>query len=373
MNCENYLNKLQTIYYFSYYLIDYNSTVDSEFAVSNTFWNQKYGPALKPKLLNFYDVKDNIFKILYVREDTESVVFVFNETENLSHILNSADIIELFHLFITQGSSLSTVLKNELRQLSSDVSSQKFKPIQHIKSLEFNPIDPLKGEVELFSQITYGNRKNLIKLNDQFVNQLNLGMLSKNSTIQHNKNVLIVTTTLAARYAIAGGVSQPLAYSISDKIIQDIDADQKNLDLKPNILNILLLYCDEVIKAQKVNMSMPIRKVRDFIQDHTYSRIDLDDLADISNYSKTYLSKKFKDETGISITDFIHERKCAEAKLLIRFTDLDLTDIAHELKFADYSHFAKVFKKVESITPYRYLQQNRFINMPHTNLSQEKR
>ena len=60
--------------------------------------------------------------------------------------------------------------------------------------------------------------------------------------------------------------------------------------------------------------------------------------------SRPYLSKKFKEDTGENIADFILKKKTEEAKRLLHYSDKSLTAIGPYLGFSSASHFSRVFK-----------------------------
>ena len=76
-------------------------------------------------------------------------------------------------------------------------------------------------------------------------------------------------------------------------------------------------------------------------------------------YNRTYLCSRFKQEAGISLTQFIRKEKIGEAKRLLQFTDQDLGQIAALLDFSSQSHFQTVFKKIAGETPMAYRRRTR--------------
>lgn len=75
--------------------------------------------------------------------------------------------------------------------------------------------------------------------------------------------------------------------------------------------------------------------------------------------SRPYLSRKFKDDSGTTLTDFILTEKTEEAKRLLRYTDKALLSISEHLGFSSPSHFVKVFKKHAGINPGEYREKHR--------------
>lgn len=67
-------------------------------------------------------------------------------------------------------------------------------------------------------------------------------------------------------------------------------------------------------KTRKINLSLEFKQVFNYIDTHLFEKINLQDIADTINMSKTYLSTKFKKETGIGLNQYILERRIDEAK-----------------------------------------------------------
>jgi len=59
----------------------------------------------------------------------------------------------------------------------------------------------------------------------------------------------------------------------------------------------------------------------------------------------------FKEETGMSLSDYIIKLRIDYGKYLLLNTDISIADLANEAGFYDQSHFTKHFKKIERITP----------------------
>ena len=85
--------------------------------------------------------------------------------------------------------------------------------------------------------------------------------------------------------------------------------------------------------------------------------MDFEDIAKELYLSRPYLSRKFIEETGISLTDYILNEKTEEAKRLLRYSDKSLTAISGYLGFSSQSHFSRVFKKYSGSTPGEYREK----------------
>jgi AraC family transcriptional regulator, transcriptional activator of pobA len=76
----------------------------------------------------------------------------------------------------------------------------------------------------------------------------------------------------------------------------------------------------------------------------------------LNTYAKNNLNK--------TVGEMIHERLLSEAKRLLIYSTLSISEIAYELNFADNSYFNRFFKKAEKLTPDQF--RKRFLNTIHS-------
>lgn len=77
-------------------------------------------------------------------------------------------------------------------------------------------------------------------------------------------------------------------------------------------------------------------------------------IADLVHLNPRYLSRLFKEMTGLTIQQYLIRLRIGKAKKLLCATSYSITDIALETGFCDCQHFCKVFKQLEGITPTQY-------------------
>ena len=88
-------------------------------------------------------------------------------------------------------------------------------------------------------------------------------------------------------------------------------------------------------------------------------RLTLEDTARMVCLSPDYLSRIFRQETGISFHQYLNNVRITKAKELIRTTNLRLTDISQMVGYDDQSYFTKVFKRTAGIAPGEYVKKYR--------------
>lgn len=96
------------------------------------------------------------------------------------------------------------------------------------------------------------------------------------------------------------------------------------------------------------------RAVLEILDKHLYSNITMDEISEQLNYSKTYLSKIFKNSCGFSIKHYYCMLKIAEAKRLIRERNHNFSEISDRLGFDNAHYFSRVFKRITDMTPSEY-------------------
>ena len=75
------------------------------------------------------------------------------------------------------------------------------------------------------------------------------------------------------------------------------------------------------------------------------NEIKLADLALVAHVTPSYLSTKFKKETGISFTEYLVRHRIRKAKKLIKSGNSSFKEVADAVGYHDYVQFSKMFKK----------------------------
>lgn len=110
------------------------------------------------------------------------------------------------------------------------------------------------------------------------------------------------------------------------------------------------------IRTQRLEMSgTAVETVKRWVSANYNQHADLNTLAGMVFLTPTYLSKLFKQETGLTLTDYIIEIRIRKAKQLLKNApDLKVHEIGAEVGYPDPAYFNKLFKKVVGVTPNEY-------------------
>ena len=99
------------------------------------------------------------------------------------------------------------------------------------------------------------------------------------------------------------------------------------------------------------------RKSIRYMEKNYRSRISLRNIAKEVSVNSSYLSRLFKNDTGINIMDYLNKIRIEKSAALIREGKLSLKSIADEVGIPSYNHFFKLFKKYYGVTPGEYKQK----------------
>ena len=176
--------------------------------------------------------------------------------------------------------------------------------------------------------------------------------------LRQYKNTFIVATTLAARSAIRGGVSAEEALSASDLLIRNCEALQDVQSILRLQISMLLTYTEQVQRLRGGFPSTPLSlEVASYVQRHLSETISAEDMAREMHVSRPHLSRRFKEETGVTLTDYILTKKSEQAARLLAGTEKPMTAISDYLGFSSQSHFARIFHRYMGVSPSEYRLQ----------------
>lgn len=218
----------------------------------------------------------------------------------------------------------------------------------------------IETELTFYDAIASGNIDIVTEncKNKMFINPEGVGRLSTNP-LQNMRYHFIVTTAMIVRCCVHYGMEFEKAYSLSDFYILKMDA-MTSIEEICAIHDVMCIdICNQMRNLRKSNvLSKPVVLCIDYIYSHIHQRLKTKELAEHLGLSVSYLSKLFKQEMGISLSEYIIELKIDKAKNLLQYSDFKIIDIANYLAFASQSHFIQVFNKITGMTPFVYRKRN---------------
>lgn len=139
--------------------------------------------------------------------------------------------------------------------------------------------------------------------------------------------------------------------AVSSSYIRDMKINEKLSQL----LTVLMEYSWNPEKAKKSNTKcLNISNVKNYIDLNYTSKISLEVVAKQFNVNKSYLLRTFKENTGLTVNNYILQKRILMAKNELRFTNKTMDVIAAECGLECANYFIRIFKKIEGMTPGEY-------------------
>lgn len=125
-------------------------------------------------------------------------------------------------------------------------------------------------------------------------------------------------------------------------------------DMKHQIVDILREICN-YIQQSKSKKDVFIDRVIDYVDDNYYDiNISVAVIAEKFQLTPSYLSKLFKEQTGLGLLDYMAKARIDKAKQLLKEGQMDIKDIAKAVGYFNIGSFIRTFKKLEGVTPGSY-------------------
>lgn len=161
-----------------------------------------------------------------------------------------------------------------------------------------------------------------------------------------------VIQQLPSSYVVERNLQQILAVFDKQEAVNEARLSQL-------ITNVLTeLYLARFAKEKTTSVDA-IGEVLTYISMHIEQPLRIEDLARRANLSVYYFCRLFKQNTGFSPHEYMLNHRVANAKYLLRTTDLSIKKIAFCCGFGTVSAFCTNFKKRVGDSPLRYRTQEK--------------
>ena len=116
----------------------------------------------------------------------------------------------------------------------------------------------------------------------------------------------------------------------------------------------ITVFLKKVKKSTFQKNNNIINDIEKYLQENFDRDVKLQEISEKFYISREYISRKFKQEFQVNISDYLVSIRMKKAKSLLKNSQLKIYEIATMIGYQDDKYFRKVFKKVEGITPNEY-------------------
>jgi AraC-like DNA-binding protein len=142
--------------------------------------------------------------------------------------------------------------------------------------------------------------------------------------------------------------------SEQDRLFMDIYEQYNIEDFYFWFIRLIKNTFAELSKKENNPTSTVVDMIEKVIMEHLKENISLEFIAEKVYLSPKYISRIFKEEKGVNITQFITDCKLKKAAKLLLETNISLEKMIVQVGFSSTNYFIKKFKEKYSITPVQY-------------------
>ncbi len=184
---------------------------------------------------------------------------------------------------------------------------------------------PISLENDLRDSIINGNKKRAKEILNLLLGHIFFHSAGELDKIKERITELIVQLS---RFSIEGGAEISQIFSLNHNYLKEVERFENIEQLSVWLSSVMNEYFSYVFELQDVKHADSIYKAERFIKENYMQKISLNDVAGHVYLSKAYLSKIFKEETGISLVNYINRLRIDKSKTLLKDHSLSLADIA---------------------------------------------
>lgn len=218
------------------------------------------------------------------------------------------------------------------------------------------PRAPYQLEKELLEALKQDERERFWKAL-QRLSEYQAGPYAGNASkyVEYGAVMLVSSMT---RAVIDGGVPSEDAYEVSDRILYELSlahGPEEYDRISRRSFAQFLTLSHRYHGSQGV--SPHIRRCQAYISHHLKQELSPDILAEYLGLNRDYLLHLFTEVTGESLMKYIQKQRIEDAKNRLKYSDKSILEIADIYQFKNQSHFTRVFRQYNGMTPTEYRKQ----------------
>ncbi|WP_214784775.1 MULTISPECIES: response regulator [unclassified Exiguobacterium] len=137
-----------------------------------------------------------------------------------------------------------------------------------------------------------------------------------------------------------------IQYGSFDYLLKPIDPDVLNDTLSRALAGVMTESSED-----------PIAQIGKYIEQHFAEELSLQGMSERFYLSREYISRRFKQQYGVNLSEYVLTIRMNEAKRLLETSRQRIYEVAQAVGFSDDKYFRKVFKKQVGVTPNEFREQ----------------
>lgn len=214
--------------------------------------------------------------------------------------------------------------------------------------------DACHGPFSLYYLHIYDNAKQALSLFDKY--ECPVAVPANATAMMLTKRLLTINHDLALQQY------DPKTYTNEASFRNSlIRSDQKDIgtlfETRGIVLQLMAPFLEQA-KPHIVSDDTRVLRAVQYIRDHLYNRISLQELAEYCNVSRDHLIRLFRLELNTTPIVYINKKKIERAQLMLLQGNRTIKEVAYALAFDNISYFNKQFKRILGKTPSLYIKES---------------
>lgn len=113
-------------------------------------------------------------------------------------------------------------------------------------------------------------------------------------------------------------------------------------------------YLNMSLKILETESTKPIRRAKQYVDEHFAEKITLEDIAEIVELNPVYFSVLFKKETGMNFSAYLVNIRMETAKRMLREGNETIAAVAEQVGYKDARYFSQIFARTVGVKPALY-------------------
>lgn len=278
--------------------------------------------------LNLSELELRVFSLEEVREDV-SFLFVLTRKYNINDIIFLKDVNEKY----VQQYKIANFL-DDLKRSTYDIGRKIF-----------------DKQDEIIQKVILGDKTGAREILNEFLGSI---FFESGMNFEILKVRIIELVVIISRAAIETGVEAKELLGLNYSYLTDLNKVTDIEELLYKLTEILENFINKVSTTKEKKSKTKVHRMREYINQNFTKEVTASNVAKSAGLSMSRALHLFKEETGMSLSNFITKLRIDYGKYLLLNTDVNIAHLANEIGFYDQSHFTKYFKKFERITPSRF-------------------
>ncbi|MGI2902634.1 helix-turn-helix transcriptional regulator [Tolypothrix sp. VBCCA 56010] len=134
----------------------------------------------------------------------------------------------------------------------------------------------------------------------------------------------------------------------------------RRLYLQAKVFELLAMQLDLIwADGGQISSSVPLKPdtiarihhARDILHQRLNNPLSMMELAQLVGLNERKLQRGFRELFGTTVFAYLHHHRMEQAQILLRYRDMQVSEIAHAVGYCHLGHFTEAFKRKFGITP----------------------